>query len=57
MFSTFAAFSGLAFFLGLRTTGFAIVVLSFLMRARGSCPGMVLNYWGVSCGAVTARRC
>jgi hypothetical protein len=29
MFSTFAAFSGLAFFLGLRTTGLAIVVLSF----------------------------
>src|SRR6476661_9489949 len=38
MFSTFAAFSGLAFFLGLRTTGFAIVVLSFLMRARGLVP-------------------
>jgi hypothetical protein len=38
MFSTFAAFSGLAFFLGLRTTGFAIVVLSFLMRARGFVP-------------------
>jgi hypothetical protein len=41
MFSTFAALSGLAFFLGLRTTGFAIVVLSFVMRARGFlCPGM-----------------
>ena len=38
MFSTFAALSGLAYFLGLRTTGFAIVVLSFVMRARGFVP-------------------
>src|SRR5664279_403851 len=38
MFSTFAALSGLAFFLGLRTTGLAIVVLSILERSPGLLP-------------------
>src|SRR5665648_395037 len=41
MFSTFAALSGLAFFLGLRTTGLAIVVLSILERS----PGLLLLGW------------
>src|SRR3954471_7959933 len=36
MYSTFAALSGLAFFLGLRTTGFAIVELPF-RGARAAC--------------------
>src|SRR5690348_2033294 len=36
MYSTFAAFSGLAFFFGLRTTGFAIVELPF-RGARTAC--------------------
>src|SRR4051812_50183054 len=36
MYSTFAALSGLAFFLGLRTTGFAIVELPF-RGARTAC--------------------
>ncbi len=51
MFSTFAAFSGLAFFLGLRTTGLAIVVLSFCeVRARGSdASGWWLNVLLVVC--------
>src|SRR5262245_21588522 len=38
MYSTFAAVSGLAFFFGLRTTGFAIVELPF-RGARSACDG------------------
>src|SRR5664279_3962085 len=41
MFSTFAALSGLAFFLGFRTTGLAIVVLSILERS----PGLLILGW------------
>src|SRR5215213_6469405 len=62
MYSTFAAFSGLAFFLGLRTTGFAIVELPF-RGARAACevgPGwsdrMCRSCWCGSERRVVVRR-
>src|SRR5215211_8689042 len=62
MYSTFAALSGLAFFFGLRTTGFAIVELPF-RGARAACevgPGwsvrIIRRCWCGSEGRVVVRR-
>ncbi|CCH80415.1 membrane hypothetical protein [Nostocoides japonicum T1-X7] len=59
MFSTFAALSGLAFFLGLRMAGLAIVVLSFSDEPEG-CLGMgfcrVVSVCGVLRWPRTGRR-